>query len=196
MKKKLILLFLGFIIGLIYSNLLIKENVTYSCEKTIDIKEEVINEQINEEKIIEEETIIEDTSETTEQLEYTCPFDEITCKIQTVALNYKIDWKLAVAISKHETGVYTSYAFKELNNVGGMMYWDGKKSSLKSFDTLEIGIDAFIKNLKNNYINMGLITIEQIQPKYAPIGASNDPNNLNSYWVSGVYKYYNQLNGK
>ena len=112
---------------------------------------------------------------------------------QLIALadEYGIDYKLAIAISKHETGNYTSYAFKSLNNVGGMMYWDGNKMSLKSYNSLENGIIAFISNLKNNYIDLGLDTIEKIQVKYAPIGIND--NGTNQYWVNGVYNYYNLL---
>ncbi|MNN97289.1 hypothetical protein D3C81_2164300 [compost metagenome] len=64
-----------------------------------------------------------------------------------------------------------------------------------SFSSLEEGIDKMASNLKRNYFDQGLTTIEQIQKKYAPNGAANDPTNLNSYWVSGVSKYYNALRG-
>lgn len=65
-----------------------------------------------------------------------------------------------------------------------------------TFGSLDEGIDFFVGNLKRGYIDMGLTTIESIQPKYAPIGATNDPSNLNSHWVSGVYKYFNELEVK
>lgn len=106
-----------------------------------------------------------------------CKLDSTTCKIKRVA------------ISKHETGNYTSEAFKEKNNVGGMMC----NSGLISYSTLDDGIEAFVSNLKYNYIDEGLDTIEKIQPKYCPIGAANDPKGLNKYWVGGVTKYYNEL---
>lgn len=183
MKKNLILLFLGFMAGMVYYDVLISKDTVCAVEEKVEVKEEVIEEEPAEEEV-------------EEVIEYVCPFDEVTCKIQEVALTYNIDWKLAVAIAKHETGVYTSYAFKQLNNVGGMMYWNGKGTSLRSYDTLDSGIDAFVRNLRNNYIDMGLTSIEQIQKKYAPLGADNDPNNLNSHWVSGVYKYYNELSRK
>ena len=62
------------------------------------------------------------------------------------------------------------------------------------FEDLDKGIDFFISNLKNNYIDMGLDTIELIQPKYCPIGIND--NGDNKYWVSGVTKYYKELGGK
>jgi hypothetical protein len=43
------------------------------------------------------------------------------------------------------------------------------------------------------YIDQGLTTIEQIQRKYAPVGADNDLNNINRHWTSSVTSLYNQL---
>lgn len=61
-------------------------------------------------------------------------------------------------------------------------------------NNLQKGIDFFISNLKNNYIDIGLDTIELIQPKYCHIGINDNGNN--KYWVSGVTKYYKELGGK
>ncbi|MCY9530584.1 glucosaminidase domain-containing protein [Paenibacillus alvei] len=108
---------------------------------------------------------------------------------------YGIDPALLAAISMHETGNGTSNAARNKNNLGGMMDPSTNWSTLQSFDSLEAGIDAMARNLKRNYFDKGLTTIESIQKKYAPQGAANDPNGLNKYWVSGVSKYYNQLRG-
>ena len=53
-----------------------------------------------------------------------------------------------------------------------------------------------LNNLKYNYFDIGLDTLEKIQPKYCPIGAANDPTGLNKYWLSGTQKKYNELIGK
>lgn len=127
-----------------------------------------------------------------EELSSECTLDEVSCKIKKVAQDYGVDWRLAVAISMHETGKYTSVAFNDNNNVGGNF----RNGSLMVFEDLDKGIDFFISNLKTKYIDLGLDTIEEISVKYAPIGAENDPNNLNQYWVSGVTKYYKELGGK
>ncbi len=66
---------------------------------------------------------------------------------------------------------------------------------LMSFSSLEEGIDKMASNLKRNYIDKGLTTIEQIQKKYAPVGAANDPNGLNKNWINGVNKYYKMFSG-
>ena len=130
--------------------------------------------------------------ETKPQEEYSCTLEhETACKIQKKAVEYNIDWQIAVAISRWETGNFTSNLYKTKNNVGGL-YCNG----FLSYSSLDEGIEAFVKNLKRNYFDMGLDTLEKIQPKYCPIGAANDPTGLNNHWLAGVTQIYNSLGGK
>lgn len=122
----------------------------------------------------------------------TCKMDKYSCMIYIVAQEYGLTHEqslLTVAISQHETGNYTSQAFNNKNNVGGNFV----NGQLATFENLEQGINHYINNLKRNYFDLGLDTIEEIQPKYCPIGAENDPTGINKYWVSGVTKFYNLL---
>lgn len=121
----------------------------------------------------------------------TCPdeFDNETELVKQISAKYGVDWKLIEAIVRHETGNRTSRAYHELNNVGGLMGKDG----LMKFETKEESYERLVYVIKNYYIDMGLTTIEQIQKKYAPIGAENDPNNLNSHWTSSVKKIYEEI---
>lgn len=103
---------------------------------------------------------------------------------------YGIDPAFLASVSMQETGngnVVTG------NNVGGMMKSNG--SGLMSFGSMSEGINAMASNLKTGYIDQGLTTPEEIQKKYAPEGAGNDPNNLNSNWLSGVTSFYGQTAG-
>ncbi len=123
-----------------------------------------------------------------------CEYGLYECAIYTAALDYGLNeeqGKIAIAISKHETGNFTSSLFKNGNNVGGLYKGGGK---FYKFNTIEDGIDTYIRTLKNGYFNKGLNTIEEIQKKYCPIGAENDPTGLNKNWVSGVTYFYNELN--
>lgn len=104
---------------------------------------------------------------------------------------YKVDPVLVTAIALHETGQGTSNALRTKNNPGGLMGSNG----LMVFPTLAAGIDKMTSNLYENYISQGLTTPELIGPKYAPIGASNDPTGLNRYWIPTVTKYVNDLGG-
>ena len=161
-------------------------------EKQKDIK---VEETIEETEILE----VEDVNKVEEVVDK-CMMDYTSCKIKEVAIREGInDWKIPVAIARHECGYkdnqYLSNAFKNKNNIGGMMYYDTttKSSYLMSFDTIDSGVEAFVNNLKRNYFNLGLDTIEKIQPKYAPVNATNDPYGLNEFWVSGVRAFYNDI---
>ena len=188
-KKVLIIFFIGFMCGLVYSNLFIHSDLIAKAE--ISESKEVIQIDQEEEKSLKSQKNAElESLEKIEELSNECTLDEVSCKIKKVAQDYGVDWRLAVAISKHETGKYTSIAYNELNNVGGNF----RNGSLMVFEDLDKGIDFFVSNLKNNYIDMGLDTIELIQPKYCPIGIND--NGDNKYWVSGVTKYYKELGGK
>lgn len=158
-----------------------------------EVKNTTLN--ITTETIPQENTPkLEETSqiETKPQEEYKCTLEhETACKIQKKAIEYGVDWRIAVAISRWETGNFTSSIYQNKNNVGGL-YCRG----FLSYETLDEGVEAFVSNLKRNYFDMGLDTLEKIQPKYCPIGAANDPNGLNKNWLNGVTQIYQSLSGK
>ena len=188
-KKVLIIFGIGFMCGLIYSNLFIGSDLIAKAE-TSESKKVIQIDQEEEKSLKSQKNAELEDLEKIEELSNECTLDEVSCKIKKVAQDYGVDWRLAVAISMHETGKYTSIAFNELNNVGGNF----RNGSLMVFEDLDKGIDFFVSNLKNNYIDMGLDTIELIQPKYCPIGIND--NGDNKYWVSGVTRYYKELGGK
>lgn len=85
------------------------------------------------------------------------------------SMKYGVDPYLALAIVLHETGCESgacSTLVKSCNNVGGMK-GKGNCGSYAKFKNLESGIDAFFKNLSNNYYKKGLKTPESIGKKYA-----------------------------
>ena len=172
---------------------LVISNVYHNFDFRVLAKEVELNTTI----ITPQQTPQEDTSkienmpqiETKLEEEYICILEhETACKIQNKAIEYGIDWKIAVAISRWETGNFTSSLYHNKNNVGGL-YCRG----FLSYKTLDEGIEAFVSNLKRNYFDIGLDTLEKIQPKYCPVGAENDPNNLNQHWLGGVTQIYNSL---
>ena len=126
--------------------------------------------------------------------ENVCNFDKVSCIIYNKANELgmsETEAIISIAIARWETGNYTSSAFLNKHNVGGMM---GSKGLIE-YSSLDEGIEKFLNNLKNNYFGVGLDTIEKIQQKYCPIGAKNDPNGLNKYWLNGVTNLYNELKG-
>lgn len=125
--------------------------------------------------------------------EFICEYGVMECKIIAESMNQGLtleEGKMIVAISKAETGYYTSYLCVEANNPGGL-YYNGR---FMKFDTIEEGISKMIRELKAGYFDQGLNTLEKIQPKYAPIGAANDPTDLNRNWLPNVTDIYNKMN--
>lgn len=92
--------------------------------------------------------------------------EELTVEEQ-IALKcdeYDIPSEIPLAIAKLETGHFTSRAYKEGNNVGGLSVDEVPLE----YDSLDEGVDAFVSNLAENYFAEGLTTPEEIGKKYCP----------------------------
>lgn len=110
-----------------------------------------------------------------------------------VAEKYDFDPVLLSAIALHETGYGTSDMVRNKNNPGGL--FNSSTGTFYEFNSLEEGLDAMTSNLAENYYGEGLFTIEEIGSKYAPVGADNDPNNLNTHWIPTITGIVNDLGG-
>ena len=171
--------FIGLVV--IGSKLMSKETI---ITETVEVEKPVV---ITIEKEVIKEVVVE--KETTKTPNFTRQVEkDIYNKSIELGLTEK-QAMLMIAISRHETGAWTSKAFKEKNNFGGIMWKNA--TEIKPFDSYESGLDYYVKHLRNNYLNKGLTTIEKIGAIYCPVGAVNDPNGLNKYWVGGVTNFYN-----
>ncbi len=109
---------------------------------------------------------------------------------------YGISAALLAAIANSESSHGTSPAARNKNNVAGIMSASSNYRAQATFDSVDDCLEALAKNLKNNYVDEGLVTISQIHEKYSPIGAENDPTGLNSNWgkvVASLTDKYNNL---
>lgn len=86
-------------------------------------------------------------------------------KIRLACEEYGVDFSIALAIARLETGWFKSDAYKYRNNPGGM----SRHEKPLSYPTIKDGVDAFVSNLKNNYFDLGLDTPEKIGKKYCPV---------------------------
>lgn len=182
-------------VGLVYGLIGV---AIYGNVNTKTIIKEVVKEEelkITFEKQEAQQMVAEEQQqETVELSQEMCHLGEIECKIYNKSIEYGLSREQAfivVSISRHETGKWTSKAFLEKHNLGGIMCSTG----LRQYGSLDEGIDAFVSLLKNRYFDRGLDTIEKIQPVYCPVGASNDPKGVNQYWLPMVTKYYNEYIG-
>ena len=174
-------------VGLIYSLVFVALLGAFGTKNEV-IKQKVVNKTIKVDFLPQKET---QTVQNDMQVSKTCNLNEIECKIYNKAREVELSHEQAmmiVAISKHETGNWTSRAFKNKNNFGGVMCNTG----LKQYNSLEEGLNGFVNLLKNRYFNRGLDTVDKIGAVYCPVGASNDPHGLNQHWIPNVTKYYNE----
>lgn len=188
------ILTLGLSYGIMYYSNIDKKNemvyvdnflkpITYNAEENKDVVEEIKPEIIEETKeIVYDNMTIEELSNKLNNI----LSDDLSGMGNTYAkysIELGVDPYLAVAISMHETGCTwnCSTLLKICNNVGGQKgYGCGE---YKAYDTLEDGIYGFILNIKNKYVDYGLLTAEQMNPKYA-----EDP-----MWASKVNKYIEKI---
>lgn len=100
-----------------------------------------------------------------------------------------LDPRLLVAIAGAETSFATYGPSQTIHNPFGM----GPGIVYPSWDD---SIAGAARNLGGSlYKGSGLVTIAQIQRRWAPLGAGNDPTNLNSHWYKNVSRYYAELGG-
>ena len=93
-----------------------------------------------------------------------------------------------MAISGHETILETYGPAQTIHNPFGLgPGW--------IFATEADAIRQAARSLKDGYLDEGRIVIDQIAPKWAPLGAINDPSGLNRSWTAGVSRYYAALGG-
>lgn len=85
-------------------------------------------------------------------------------RIYNACERYGVPYNIVLAIARLETGWFRSYAFIYRNNPGG----SSAKEVPMTFNTIDDGVDYFVKNLANNYFAIGLDTPELIGPKYCP----------------------------
>ena len=99
--------------------------------------------------------------------------------IYYAAKDTMVDPYLAISISRLETGHYTSRAFREGYNFGGVTVVEG----LREYDSLNEGLYRFIRLLEW-YYSEGMDTAEKIQPVYCP------PNDDWDEVVNSIYKKF------
>lgn len=101
---------------------------------------------------------------------------------------FGVDPRLLVAIAGSESS-YGKFVPSGSHNPFG--WGPGKR-----FSSWQDAIFTVAEGLQRGYISQGLTTPQTIGPKYAPVGAANDPRNLNSNWVRNVSRIYEELGGE
>ena len=171
------ILTLGFASCIFYYSEIDKKDEIVMADKLYNpaiYKEEVVDVPLQEE--------VKEVEEVREEVYDNLTMEELISKLNNIlssdltdkgesfakySIELGVDPYLAVAIAMHETGCTwnCSYLAKTCNNVGGQKgYGCGE---YQAYDTLEDGIYGFIANIKRNYVDYGLMTADEMNPKYA-----------------------------
>jgi hypothetical protein len=95
---------------------------------------------------------------------------------------YGLDFRLLTAIAMKESGLGKAMPYDDCNNAWG---YGIHSAGILCFDSWEEGIDYVSRGLKENYIDKGYITVEEIMTKYA----HPDSNT----WADGVNMYMERI---
>lgn len=99
-----------------------------------------------------------------------------------------IDPRFLVAVAAHETVLETYGPAAAIHNPFGLgpgIVYPSERAAITAAGSI----------LSRGYLAEGRDAIATIAPKWAPIGAANDPGDLNSHWTAGVSRYYDALGG-
>ena len=107
------------------------------------------------------------------------PFADYIVK---TADKYGIDWRLTTAIAMKESGLCKVIPEGSYNCWG----WGIHSAGTLKFSSFEEGIETVTKGLKENYIDIGLDSVEKIMTKWIP----HSPNGA---WAEDVKIYLNKL---
>ena len=126
-----------------------------------EVKEETQEEPTEE--IIEEKEEVQEKIATPEDFNFRFPESNVVAAAARNRGFSDDQIKIAVAISREETGNYTSPAFNNKHNYGGMTANSGERMR---FASSEEGLDRFLSMLETGYFGIGLNTIDAIAYKY------------------------------
>jgi hypothetical protein len=104
---------------------------------------------------------------------------------------HNVDPLALVAISMHETGNFTSSAFRNKNNAMGIS--DSRGPTMQPSHEASIDRMARLLGSTSSGPYRNARTIGEVAGIYAPIGASNDPTGLNNHWARGVARFADEL---
>lgn len=112
---------------------------------------------------------------------YDSPLIPYSQKIVEIADKYGVDYRLTTAIAQQESNLCKRIPPGSHNCWG----WGITSVSTLYFDSYEQGIDEVTRGLKQNYIDKGYVSIEDIMGKYTPMS--------NGSWARGVTTFLGDM---
>lgn len=106
------------------------------------------------------------------------PFADL---LVSVSDKYNLDWRLLVAIAQQESNLGKKIPEGSFNAWG----WGVHSQGTLKFSSWEEAIETVAKGIKENYVDKGFQTPEEIMSKYTPLS--------NGSWAFGVNQFLDEL---
>ncbi len=113
--------------------------------------------------------------------QYNSPLTSYAPKIVEIADKYKLDPRLLVAIAQQESNLCKIIPYGSYNCWG----WGITSVSSLAFKSYEEGIETVAQGLRENYLDKGYTTPEEIMSKYTPSSPGT--------WAAGVSAFIAQM---
>lgn len=101
--------------------------------------------------------------------------------IVETADHYGVDFRLITAIAQQESNLCKKIPAGTYNCWG----WGIHSQGTLGFDSFEEGIETVTKGLRDDYLNKGYVTVEDIMSKYTPLSQGS--------WAAGVTAFMDQM---
>lgn len=112
---------------------------------------------------------------------FNSPLEPYAGGIIEAADKYELDFRLTTAVAQQESNLCRVIPAGSYNCWG----WGIHSQGTLAFDSFEEGIEEVSKGIKENYIDEGLVTTEEIMGKYTPLSPGS--------WANGVNKFMSQM---
>ena len=112
---------------------------------------------------------------------YNSPLAHCSDLFVTVSDKYGLDWRLLVAIAQQESNLGKKVPDGSYNPFG----WGIHSKGTLHFSSWEEGIETVAKGIKEEYVDKGYTTPEEIMSKYTP--------SSNGSWSFGVNQFIQEL---
>lgn len=114
-------------------------------------------------------------------LSYDSPLAPYADSIITTSDKYDLDYRLITAIAQQESNLCKKIPPGSFNCWG----WGIHSQGTLGFSSYDAGIEEVSKGLKENYIDKGYLTIDEIMAKYTP--------SSNGSWAFGVTQFMGEM---
>ncbi|MEJ2441602.1 MAG: hypothetical protein P8Y06_01625 [Patescibacteria group bacterium] len=113
--------------------------------------------------------------------DYNSPLEPYADLMVEAADKYGLDYRLLTGIAQQESNLCKKIPPRSYNCWG----WGIHSQGTLMFDSFEEGIEIVSAGLKENYIDKGYVSIEDIMSKYTPLS--------NGSWAFGVNKFMGDI---